>query len=191
MKKSDWAIALALALSAAVLAACGGGGGEGGGEESQASREEAALEFTECMREHGVDMPDPKPAQGGIMLGGTTKSGPGGKNKTTTGINPEDPATKKALAACESKMPKGQQMSPEQEEKFKEAALAFAKCMREHGVDMPDPQFGARGSAKGKVSIQIKKGDVNPDTPAFEEAQGACRQSVPGGPTFGGPPPSQ
>jgi hypothetical protein len=185
MKRSDWMIALALALSAATLAACGGGGG---GDEDQASREEAALEFSECMREHGVDVPDPKPGQGGIVLSGSTRSGPGGKNKSTTGINPEDPATKKALKACESKMPKlGAEMSPQQEEKFKEAALAFAECMRENGVNMPDPQFGG----KGKVSIQIKKGGVNPDTPAFEEAQEACRKKVPGGPVIGGPPPTQ
>jgi hypothetical protein len=186
MKKSDWAIALALALTAAILAACGGGGGGGG--EDQASREEAALEFSECMREHGVDVPDPKPGQAGVMLGGTTKSGPGGKNKTTIGINPEDPATKKALEACESKMPQGQKMSPQQEEKFKEAALAFAKCMREHGVNMPDPQFGG----KGKISMKIEKGGLDPNSPAFEEAQEGCRKEVPGGgPTIGGPPPAQ
>ena len=30
----------------------------------------------------------------------------------------------------------------EEQEKFKQAALANARCMREHGIDMPDPQFG-------------------------------------------------
>jgi hypothetical protein len=185
MKRTDWAIALTLALCALGVAACGGGGGDG--TESAASREEAQLEFAECMREHGVDVPDPKPGQAGMVFGGTTRSGPGGKNKTTTGIDPEDPATKKALAACESKMPEGQQMSPEQEEEFKESALAFAECMREHGVNMPDPRF----SGKGKVSIQIKKGGLDPNSPAFEEAQEACRKKAPGGgPTIGGPPPS-
>jgi hypothetical protein len=185
MKRTDRAIALTLALCALGVAACGGGGGDGG--ESAASREEAQLEFAECMREHGVDMPDPKPGQAGMMFG-TTKGGPDEKSRTTTGINPEDPATKKALEACESKMPNGgAEMSPEQEEKFKEAALAFAECMREHGVNMPDPQFGG----KGKVSIQIKKGGLDPNSPAFEEAQEACRKKVPGGPAIGGPPPSQ
>jgi hypothetical protein len=184
MKRSDWAIALTLALSAVVLAACGSSGGGGGGAE--AAREEAALEYAECMREHGVDMPDPKPGQRGMVFG-ATKSDSTGKSKSSAGINPDDPTTKKALAACESKMPEGQEMSPEQEEKFKEASLAFAECMREHGVNMPDPQF----SGKGKVSIQIKKGGVNPNSPAFEEAQEECRKKVPGGPVIGGPPPSQ
>jgi hypothetical protein len=64
------------------LAACGGGGDDdaadvaslGTGEEpvttdpqSAASKdpEEAMLAFTECMRDHGVDMPDPVFDQGG------------------------------------------------------------------------------------------------------------------------------
>lgn len=185
MKRSDWMIAAALALTAVLIAACGGGGTGGGGD--QASREEAQLEFAECMREHGVDMPDPKPGQEGMVFG-TTRAGPGGKNKTSAGINPEDPATKKALQACESKLPKSaQKVSPQQEEKFKEAALAFSQCMREHGVKMPDPQFGG----EGKVTMKIEKGSVDPNSPAFEEAQEACRQKVPGGPVIGGPPPSQ
>jgi hypothetical protein len=184
MKRSDWMIALTLALSTVVIAACGSGASGGG---DQASREEAQLEFAECMREHGVEMPDPKPGQEG-MLFGTTRGGPSGESKTTTGINPEDPATKKALRACESKLPESaQKLSPQQEEKFKEAALAFSQCMREHGVDMPDPQFGG----KGKVTMKIEKGDIDPSSPAFEEAQEACRKTVPGGPVIGAPPSSR
>ncbi|HVX31781.1 MAG TPA: hypothetical protein VHA80_01465 [Solirubrobacterales bacterium] len=184
MRKSDWVIALALALSAVVLAACGSGAGGGG--DDLASREEAQLEFAECMREHGVDVPDPKPGQTGVVFG-TVKGGPAGKGKTSGGINPEDPATKKALKACESKLPKGQKMSPQQEEKFKEAALAFSRCMREHGVNMPDPQF----DGQGKVAMKIEKGGLDPSSPAFEEAQEACREKVPGGPVIGGPPTSR
>lgn len=188
MRKTDWAIALTLALCALGVASCGGGGGG----ESQASREEAQLEFAECMRGHGVDMPDPKPGQRGMTFG-TTRSGSGGEDKASVGINPDDPTTKKALEACESKMPDvGAEISPEQEEKFKEAALAFAECMREHGVDMPDPRF----AGKGKVSIQIKKGGLDPNSPAFKAAQEACQKKVPGGAplgglSIGGPPPSK
>jgi hypothetical protein len=183
MRKSDWVIALTLALAAVVLAACGS---SASGEGGQASREEAQLEFAECMREHGVDMPDPKPGQAGLVFG-TVKGGPGGKSRSSGGIDPEDPATKKALQACESKMPKGQKMSPQQEEKFKEAALAFSQCMREHGIDMPDPQFGG----EGKVTMKIEKGGLDPNSPAFEEAQEDCRKEVPGGPVIGGPPPAR
>ncbi|HEX3736821.1 MAG TPA: hypothetical protein VHV53_04700 [Solirubrobacterales bacterium] len=188
MKKSDWLIALTLALCTVGVVACGGGSASG---DEQASREEAQLEFTECMREHGVDVPDPKPGQRGIMLG-AVKGGPGGAGKSTSGINPEDPATKEALKACESKLPDlGAEMSPEQEEQFKEAALAFSECMRDHGVDVPDPQF----TGKGKVTMKIGggKGGIDPNSPAFQEAQEACRSKLPdggkGGPVGAAPAP--
>src|SRR3954451_14473564 len=37
--------------------------------------------------------------------------------------------------------------------KTRKAMLAFAQCMREHGVDMPDPKFGdgERASMRAKV----------------------------------------
>ena len=64
------------------VAACGGGDGSGGvasldgssGSDADATTtttsddpQDAALKFTECMRKHGVDMPDPS-AAGGIRL---------------------------------------------------------------------------------------------------------------------------
>jgi hypothetical protein len=53
--------------------------------------------------------------------------------------------------------------------------LSFAKCMREHGVDMPDPQFSENGGGgffpAGPGGGQ---GGVNPDSPTFREAQKAC-----------------
>ena len=172
MKRRDWAVALGLALCAATLAACGGGSGTSA--EDPAEQEEGRLEFAECMREHGVDMPDPKPGQAGMVFG-TTK-GPGGKS---TGVDPEDPATKKALAACEDKLGDlGQKMSPEQEEEFKEQALAFSQCMREHGVDMPDPEFDGAGKVKMRIG---GGGGPDPESPAFREAEEACGNKGPGG----------
>ncbi|MFI6743102.1 hypothetical protein ACIBI9_60315 [Nonomuraea sp. NPDC050451] len=49
----------------------------------------------------------------------------------------------------------------------REAALKFAQCMREHGVDMPDP------SADGKIEI-----NVPPGTPEqkVKEAHEACKE---------------
>lgn len=173
MKKRDWAVAIGLALCAATLAACGSSGGEGG-EASAGEQEEAQLEFAECMRSHGVDMPDPQPGQAGVVMG-VTKT-PGGK---TTGIDPDDPTTKKALSACEDKLGDlGEEMSPEQEEEFKEQALAFAQCMREHGVDMPDPEFSGDGKVKMRVG---SKDGPSPESPAFQQAEEACASKGPGG----------
>jgi hypothetical protein len=57
--------------------------------------------------------------------------------------------------------------------------LNLARCMRAHGVpNFPDPTPGGGG-----VQIQAGSG-VNPFSPAFKNAQTACRKFLPGG----GPP---
>lgn len=94
------------------------------------------------------------------------------------------------MAACEDKLGEiGQEMSPEQEEEFKEDALAFAACMREHGVDMPDPQFDGEGKVKMRIGGPGSSGP-SPESPAFQQAQEACQDEMPGGggPMFGAPP---
>jgi hypothetical protein len=185
MKKSDWAVAVGLALCAATLAACGSGGGDSG-PMSAAEEEEAQLEFAACMREHGVEMEDPKPGQNAVIIGGT--KGPG---KQTTGINPGDPATKKALAACNDKLGDlGQEPSPEEQEEFKEDALAFTRCMREHGIDMADPEFDSEGHVGMRIVGHAGK-DPSPESPAFRQAQEACQSKLPNakrGPFPGAPP---
>lgn len=150
MKKRDWTIALALALCAIGLMACGGGGDSGsGGGESAAAEEETALEFAECMRSHGVEVEDPKAGQS-LTVGG------------------DDPATKKALAACNGKLGNsGQELSAEEGEEFKEGWLDFAECVREHGVDMADPEF----LGPGKVHLDRSA----TGSPAFEAASEACQ----------------
>jgi predicted small secreted protein len=178
MKKSDWAVAVGLALCAATLAACGSNA-SGSGEDA-AAQEEGRLEFAECMREHGVEMADPTPGQKGVIIGG-----PAGKQTSGGAFNPDNPATKKALAACKGKLGDlGQEPSPQEQEEFKEDALAFAECMREHGVDMPDPQFDSEGH------VQIRIGGPgghrpSPESPAFQKAQETCQSKLPNG--KGGP----
>jgi hypothetical protein len=56
-----------------------------------------------------------------------------------------------------------------------DAALAYAKCMREHGIsDFPDPQPG------GGIAIQAGPGsDLDPDNPQFKAADEACRSLLP------------
>ena len=52
--------------------------------------------------------------------------------------------------------------------------LAFTECMRDHGVDMPDPQMAkpATGGAKPGNAVIAVEGD--PDDPTFQEANEAC-----------------
>jgi hypothetical protein len=73
-------------------------------------------------------------------------------------------------------------MDPEQVEEMQQRALDFAKCMREHGIDMPDPVF----EGGGRMTQAFEIGDEDPAL--FEEAQAACAEEVgmDGGPG-GGP----
>ena len=59
--------------------------------------------------------------------------------------------------------------SEEQQQEFKDAALAHARCMREHGIDMPDPTFDADGG----VEMRIARGSASipnrPEVPGGAE----------------------
>jgi hypothetical protein len=50
-----------------------------------------------------------------------------------------------------------------------ERMLAFARCMRSHGVpSFPDPTFSASGA------MRRAQAGVNLDSPAFDQAKAAC-----------------
>jgi hypothetical protein len=167
------AIAVALTF---VLAACGGSSesegvaslpdttgttdgsqGSDDGGSSQTDPRDAALAFAQCMRERGVDVPDPD-ASGGLQQ--TTRPG-------------EEAEVERAQRACLPLLRNaGTQLTEDQQSVMQEAQLAFAKCMREHGVDYPDPKFGEGGRVEQRQSAG--EGGMNPDDPKFREAQRAC-----------------
>jgi hypothetical protein len=176
------AVAAGALLLVLGLAACGSGGGDDGdgvaslgGASTQAANQDAAsgsedpqdraLEFARCMRKHGIDFPDPD-ANGRLTIGPRAVGGDRQKF--------ED-----AQKACGGLFRGGgPQLSDEQRQELQEAALAFARCMREHGVDMPDPQF------EGGGVMQRGPRNVNPNDEKVQEAQKACepiiRKSMPG-----------
>jgi hypothetical protein len=144
---------------------------------SAVAPQDAALAYARCMRENGVDMPDPKVTTGS---GGEVMIDQGGGA----------PVTKEKMAAADkvchhfmaAAAPNGQgpAMSAEDQDKI----LAFAKCMREHGIDMPDPDFSGGG-----FTIQAGSGDTNTssngskgplDDPKFKAANDACSSLLPG-----------
>ena len=49
-------------------------------------------------------------------------------------------------------------MSAAEKEEFKKAALANARCMREHGIDFPDPKFEPDGGARVKIGKGLEPG---------------------------------
>jgi hypothetical protein len=57
---------------------------------------------------------------------------------------------------------------------FKQAALAFARCMRQHGINVPDPNPNGGG-----IVVKGGPGTLNPDDPKFKAAQQACQKLLP------------
>ena len=155
-------------------------GGAGPRDFDETEFQDAMLEFTECMRDHGVDMPDPQFDGGGGPGGGVVVAEvPRG---TGPRIDPESEVFQEADEACRPIMEDVApdiELTPEEEAEMRDQALAFAECMRDHGVDMPDPQFGEDGG----VSISVgSAGDADPaerrpdfEDPAFEAAMEECR----------------
>jgi hypothetical protein len=156
--------AAALATAVFTVTACGGGGPASSDATSKAGREaatrQALLDFARCMREHGVDMPDPTFSDGGARV--EQHSGPGK-------VTPEQ--AKSAEQACKhfQEKIKPPAMSDADKEKFKKEALAQSRCMRAHGIDMPDPTFDENGGAKVEGGAGVR-----PDDPKFKAAERAC-----------------
>jgi hypothetical protein len=85
------------------------GGGPGGGKKpskaEQAKFLDQALKFAQCMRSHGVNVPDPQASGGGIIM--KMRAGGGGSNSSGGGIDPKGPAFQSAQKECGRFMPGG------------------------------------------------------------------------------------
>lgn len=161
----------AVPAAALLLAACGSGSGDGdtAGQPDDAAR----LAFAKCMRAAGVDFQETRPT-------GTA----GGPTITRVRVPKGIPRAKmdRIQADC-AKKTGGAPKPPSKEEqaRFLDQALKFSRCMRAHGVDLPDPQ----ASGGGGISIRRRGAGTGPavnlDSPAFQRAQKACASFMPGG----------
>ncbi|MFD7492269.1 hypothetical protein ACFV8T_07605 [Streptomyces sp. NPDC059832] len=154
-------IAAAVVLSATACSGDGGGSGSGSGTKNGGSAsdtkktdEDQALEHRKCLREQGLKVAEPKP---GDDVRGMTING-GGKSKQEM---------EKAFKACQDKAVGGGPKEITQAQKDK--MLAFARCMRKNGIDMPDPKFdGGMAQAPAMQQKDMKK---------FEKANAACESA--------------
>ena len=155
------------------------------------SDEERLLAFAECMRENGVDFPDPVVEADGTVTFGFRPGGGGGGLQRLGEIG-RDPDTPAARAACEGLI-EGLAFGPGQGGvdliELQDALLEFAQCMRDNGVDMGDPdlsRFGPGGNDDDQPGGPFGAIDVN--DPDFAAAFEVCQQQLPqaGGARFGG-----
>jgi hypothetical protein len=68
--------------------------------ELDPEEQEKLREWAQCMRDNGVDVPDPDPNGGGLALGGNGGNGGGAGQRR---LDPDDPAFRKAMEACQDK----------------------------------------------------------------------------------------
>jgi hypothetical protein len=168
------ALGLGLALA---LAACGGspdgdgvatlGGDAKDGADGSATAttrrdpQQAALDFAKCMRGQGIDMPDPEVDDEGRVT--QRVGGPGRKA-------PDPKKFEAAQKACGGLAGGGDgpaQIDP----KARDAMLAYARCMRSHGIDLPDPT--------GDKGLLLRKGEgPDPESAEFKAADKACNHHL-------------
>jgi hypothetical protein len=130
------------------------------------SPEDAQLAFAECMRDHGIDMPDPETTGGGG--GGAVRIGGRGEN-------PEE--FQAAMEECNEFLEAAGNFRGEPDPEQFDKMLEFAQCMRENGIDMPDPQQGGgiRIQRNDDGNVTNGEGVIDPESPEFQAAEEACR----------------
>jgi hypothetical protein len=174
-RRRRWLVILALASLSLVTAACSGnlatpgvaslgsttptsaastGPGSSSSQSSFASAQ--LLKFSQCMRNHGLtSFPDPT-SQGNVEF------------QNVGNLNPNSPQFQKAQNACQSLMP-GALITPAEKASANTKALAFAQCMRTHGVpNFPDP------NGQGVIKITTAT-NVAANSPQYDKAQSACQ----------------
>src|SRR4051794_7964968 len=96
-------IMLPLAACALVLGACGSSPDHSSSDDG----EQQALQFARCMRDHGVDIPDPQTTHGAAGAQGFSLRVGGPAGKGGKGRGPAPQKVQAAMAACRKYMPNG------------------------------------------------------------------------------------
>jgi len=163
-------LAASLVAVAVLVAACGGStpsvvslgsststtvAATQGGASSAAANYTNGLQYAHCMRSHGEpNFPDP--------------NNPGGFS--TQALARLDTASQQFVSAdnkCLRLLPNDGQPTPAEFQQTIINGLRFAKCMRAHGVEFPDP-----GISGGQITINFT--NIDPNSPQYLAAAHAC-----------------
>jgi hypothetical protein len=154
-----------------LLAACGGGASkttttDSAADQPQGSGIQDAYKYAACMRNHGLaSFPDPQVthANGGTQIAIRVPQAAG-----------TSPQFKTAQAACNSILPAPSKSDlaaqAKQQEIHKQGLLAFAHCLRSHGINgFPDP------TSQGQLSLtMVQAAGIDLTAPQFRTAALAC-----------------
>ena len=148
------------------------------GVSLQPTDEEITTEFTSCMRDHGFSVADPElNADGSINI-----------EKIRTEImsnivnNTNTERRQGAFRDCVPILQNATFAQPREEEDIivlQDRLLEMAQCLRDDGLDVPDPDFSG-GIRSGMMSML---GDVNIQNAKVQQSLTLCREIV-----FNNPP---
>ncbi len=160
----------------AVFAACTIGGEESQGVvtiesttattvvDEETTFEEGVLEFAQCMREEGINFPDP------------TFDIDGNPQFDNLEIENEE-EFESAFESCEdilrNALPEQFDLDPEVEAALVDASLEFSQCMRDQGIDFPDPKPGEFGF------FAFRDADIDFSSEAVQDAFEICQPENP------------
>jgi hypothetical protein len=136
-----------------------------------ATDEELALEFVACMRDNGIDFPDPQ-----INPDGSIVLLPGGP--VASGVPVGEPEFQAAAEACGS-IVEGASFLPTNQidvNELEDTLLAFAACVRENGVEINDPDLSQGFPPPGGPASLF--GNFDPNDPANADLVATCRQAA-------------
>jgi hypothetical protein len=145
--------------------ACGGSSagkvaqvGTVAGTNGSDSRDPVA--WSACMRSHGVPtFPDPDSS---------------GRIQIPSSIDDRLPTVRAAYRACRNLAPSESSLTGQGDTLQQDRLLAFAKCMRSHGVpNFPDPQV-----VNGHIRIHVTAGQIDPSSPIVTAAMATCRSTL-------------
>jgi hypothetical protein len=163
---------LAFLTLAVLVSACAGATAaeDPTNQPSETSAEDAGLAYAECMRENGIDMPDPEVDAGGMQ------------QRLGEDADPDSESFRRADEQCSTHLEgmvqdRMDDLSPEERERLQEQMLELAECMRERGYDMPDPQIGSSGVRIG-LGPDEGEGGIDPRDPEFGDAIEACHEQA-------------
>jgi hypothetical protein len=165
-------LAVLCAIGASILlAACGSSTPKATGNSQE--NEQKLVQFAKCLREHGVNVT-------------TSTGGPGKGGLRINGTNPN--AMQAAQNACKRYQPSGgnEKLTPQEKVEREEQVQRFAKCMREHGINV----HASTAGGGIQIGIEAHGNGPNPESPTFQAAQTACQKLLPRkGPGPGGAAP--
>ena len=126
--------------------------------------EEGVLDFAQCMREEGINFPDP------------TFDIDGNPQFDNLEIENEE-EFENAFENCEdilrNALPEQFDLDPEVEAALVDASLEFSQCMRDQGIDFPDPKPGEFGF------FAFRDADIDFSSEAVQEAFEICQPENP------------